>query len=40
MTWYLIVGAMVVLAITALIVHLFLKWSTSRGWFTYEEPEE
>ena len=31
---------MVVLAVTALIVNLFLRWSTNRGWFRYDDREE
>jgi hypothetical protein len=39
-TWYLILGVVVVLAVAALFVHLFLTWSTKRGWFRYGDPEE
>ena len=40
MTWYLILGVVVVLAVAALFVQLFLMWSTKRGWFRYDDPDE
>ena len=40
MTWYLIVGVVRALTIAALVVHLFLTWSTKRGWFMHKEPAE
>jgi len=38
-TWYTVVGLIVTLTIVAIIVQLFLAWSTKRGWFTYKDPE-
>jgi hypothetical protein len=39
-TWYLILGIVITLAVAALIVQLFLMWSARRGWFTYQDPED
>lgn len=39
MSWFTLGGVVFTLVIVAIIVQLFLTWSTRRGWFRYKDEE-
>lgn len=39
MSMYMLIGVILTLVVVALVVQLFLTWSSRRGWFRHNEPD-